>query len=89
MDTLYAVDGRFDFLHQRDIVAVAGSAMEVGAPERLLQILHIQKGPFANYLKDHLEQFGVRRDAQRQIGREIADEEQVTVLEVEATSVRE
>jgi len=89
LDTLYAVDDRFDFLRQRDIIAVADSARQAGAFERFLQILHIQKGPFVEYLRDHHEPFSIRHDAQRQIGREIADEEQVTILEVETTHVRD
>jgi hypothetical protein len=89
LDTLYAVDGRFDFLRQRDIVAVANSAREAGYPDRLLQILHIQKGPFADYLKEHGEPFDMRQAARRQVGREIADEEQVTIFEVETAYVRD
>jgi hypothetical protein len=83
MDTLYAADGRFDFLRQRDIVAVADSAQQAGEPERHLQILHIQRGPLANYIASNLSPYGIRFAAQRQIGREVADEEKVVILEVD------
>jgi hypothetical protein len=83
VDTLYAVDGRFDFLRQRDIVAVADSAQQAGEPERHLQILHIHKGSLANYVASNGSHFGIHFAAQRQIGREVADEEQVVILEVD------
>jgi hypothetical protein len=85
LDTLYAVDNRFDFLSQGDIVAVAESAREAGDADRLLQILHIHRGPFVEYLKDRRDHFGIRHNAMRQIGRDIDDEEPVTILEVERT----
>ena len=89
LDTLYAVDNRFDFLRQRDIIAVTGTARTPEESDRLLQILHIQKSPFLEYLNDHYGDFRIRQAAKRQIGREIADEEQVTILEVETTYVNE
>ena len=85
MDTLYAVDNRFDTLGQRDIIAVANSAKQPGEPDCFLQILHIQKGFFHEYLNDHHDKYRIRQAAKRQIGREIADEEQVIILEVETT----
>jgi hypothetical protein len=84
LDKLYALDDRFDFLRQRDVVAVADSAYSVDQSDRLLQVLYIRKGPFAEYLKDQPEPFGTRRDAKRQIGRDVADDEHVTILEVQA-----
>jgi hypothetical protein len=89
LDTLYAVDDKFDFLQQRDIVAVADSAREAGGPDRMLQILHIYKGPFVEYLKDRIDPFGIRHDARRKIGRDVVDEEQVTILEVEKFYARD
>lgn len=83
VDTLYAVDDRYDFLQQRDIVAVANSASQAGEPERYLQILHIQRGPLGDYIASNLSPFNIRFAAQRQIGREIADEERIVVLEVD------
>jgi hypothetical protein len=89
LDTLYALDDRFDFLHQRDIVAVADSAYSADHSDRLLQVLSIQKGPFAEYLKDQRDPYGIQHDAKRQIGREVADEEHVTILEVQVFHLRE
>jgi len=85
LDTLYAVDNRFDFLQQRDIIAVANSARESGASDRLLQIRHIQKGPLLEYLKYQHGDHRIRTAAKRQIGREIADDEHLTILEVATT----
>jgi hypothetical protein len=88
LNTLYAVDDRFDFLKQHDIVAVADSARQEGERERMLQILHIQKCSFREYFTDRLEHFSIRHDAKRQIGREVADEEQLTILDVEVFYAR-
>jgi hypothetical protein len=87
LDTLYAVDGRFDFLNQGDIIAVAGSAERSETSDRLLEVKHIQRCPFLEYLDDHHGSYRIREDAKRQIGREITDSEQVTILEVQGTSV--
>ena len=88
LDTLYAADNRFDFLRQRDIIAVANSAGKPSELEHLLEVRHIQKGSFIDYLNDHRGNYRVRQDAMRQIGREIADEEHLTILEVETTWLR-
>jgi hypothetical protein len=85
LDTLYAVDNRFDFLRQRDIIAVANSAGQSGGSDRFLQVLHVQKCSFIEYLNDHHADYRIRLAARRQVGREIADEEQLTILEVEVT----
>jgi hypothetical protein len=69
LDTLYAVDNRFDFLRPHDIIAVSDSSHQPGEPGRLLEIRHIQKGPFLEYLKDHVRAYSIRLAAQRQIGR--------------------
>ncbi len=88
LDALYAVDNRFDFLRQRDIIAVANSARRPDQSDVFLQIMHIQKGPFLEYLNDRND-YRIRQAAKRQIGREITDEEQVTILEVETTYMRQ
>jgi Restriction endonuclease len=85
LDTLFAVDDHLDFLQQRDIVAVAGSARPPAGIDRLIQVLHVQKCPFGEYLKGHQADHRVRQAAKRQIGRELADGEIVTILEIEAT----
>jgi hypothetical protein len=85
LDTLYAVDNRFDFLRQRDIIAVANSAGQSGGSDRFLQVLHVEKCSFIEYLNDHHGDYRIRLAARRQVGREIADEEQLTILEVDIT----
>jgi hypothetical protein len=89
LDTLYAVDDRFDSLRQRDIIAVADNGELPDAPQRRLLIKHIQKSRLLEYINDHDGNYHVRWAAQRQIGREIGDEELVTILEVEITYASE
>ena|SRR5438874_1044549 len=89
LDTLYAVDSRFDFLRPGDIVAVANTSRTPDESDRLLQILHVQKSPLPEYLNDHRGIYSIRKAAKRQIGREIGEEEQVTILEVQTTYLRD
>ena len=89
LDTLYAVDSRFAFLCPGDIIAVADTARTPDESDRLLQILHIQKSPLPEYLDDHDGDYRIKRAAKRQIGREIGEEEQVTILEVQTTYARD
>lgn len=81
LDTLFTLDDRFDFLRQRDVVGVDGLG------ERFLEVRHIYKGPFAQYLNRQSDQYNIRHAAKRQIGREVDGEDPVTVLEVESTFI--
>jgi hypothetical protein len=88
LNTLFALDGRFDFLQQRDIISVANSG-RAGYADHDIEVRHIYKGPFADYLNKQPETHTARQAAMRQIGREVGDEEQIAILEVEITYVRD
>jgi hypothetical protein len=87
LDTLFALDDRFDFLQQRDVVEVANSVRESYGSDRDIEVRHIYKGPFVQYLNEVPDKYSVREAAKRQIGREVGDDEPITVLEVEFTFV--
>ena len=70
LDTLYAVDSRFDFLRPGDIIAVADTARTPDEPDRLLQILHIETSSLPDYLNDNQGNYRIREMAKRQIGRD-------------------
>jgi hypothetical protein len=88
LDTLFALDDRFNFLQQRDIVRIANTARD-GMDDRLLEVRYIYKGPFALYLNEQFDQHSIRQAAKGQLGREIDRQDIVTVLEVDFTSIRD
>jgi hypothetical protein len=79
-DTLYALDARYDDLQPRDIVAVAGNT---SSDERLLRVTHVERTRIGSYLEDNPRAWEARRLASRQVGREIADDDEVTIVEVQ------
>jgi hypothetical protein len=85
-DTLYAIDDRYDFLQQRDIVPVAGTSQ---GGEHFLKVMYIQKSPFGAFLKNHPEAYKAKRFANQQIGREVGEVEEVTIVEVSRTHPHE
>ena len=88
LDTLFTLDDRFGFLRQRDVVGIANTARD-GLGDRFLEVRHIYKGPFAQYLNEQSDHYNTRQAAKRQIGREVDGEDLVTVLEVDFTHVRD
>jgi hypothetical protein len=89
LDELYAVDDRYDFLRQRDAIFIENSAKSPQEPDRALEVRHIYNGPLIDYLNDHPERYHIQQAARRQIGREVADNERLTILEVIPTWVSE
>ncbi|MGJ5155396.1 hypothetical protein [Bradyrhizobium sp. HKCCYLR1023] len=89
LDTLIAVDDRYNFLQQRDIVEIANSARQTNDRDSAVVVRYIHRGRLADYLKDQNDRYRVRETAKRQIGRQVDDEEQVTILEVDFAYVRD
>lgn len=85
LDELYAVDDRYAFLRQGDAICIENSSSSSQEPERAVEVRYIYKGPLLEYLNNHPESYRVRLAAKRQIGREVADDEQVTIVEVVPT----
>jgi len=89
LDTLIAVDGRYDSLQQRDIVEIANSARQGYDRDSAVVVRHVHRGLFSDYLKDQNDKYSVREAAKRQVGREVGDEEKITILEVEFAYIRD
>jgi len=77
-DTLFALDERYDKLKARQVIEIVG-----GKEPHFLRVTYATKTPFAEYVKHNSWIWNVRRLASQQVGRDVTDEDIVTVLEVE------
>lgn len=86
---LYAVDDRYDFLHPHDVVFLENTADSPQEPGRALEVRYVHKGTLIEYLSQHPESYRIRQTARSQVGRDIVDDEPITILEVDPTWVYE
>lgn len=77
----YDVDGKYEFLEQRDVIAVANSGADDNS-KYFMQITYKRCVKLEDFLRDsgdHAEYF--KREVQRQVGREVSPDELVTIFE--------
>ena len=86
LDTLFALDDRFDFLQQRDVVEVANSVRESYGSDRDRRRTSI-KVLLCSISMRYPTSIVCGKPQRVKIGREVGDDELITVLEVEFTFV--
>ncbi len=74
--SLFAFDDRYDFLAAREVIQLASTP---GTDEHFLRITHVAKTRYGDYLQDSDDQFAVQQLSRRQLGRDVEEDEQVTV----------
>jgi hypothetical protein len=67
----------------------SSSDRSAGEAEITLEVRHVAKMPLAKYLSDFWDKYRLRQAATRQVGREINDQDELTILEVERTCIRD
>lgn len=83
MRTLYAVDDRFDFLAVADVIGIEGTEGKLGTPSEpiLIQITHKRTVPGEVFLENLKDEPTLTYDSRQQIGREVAENDQLRILE--------
>lgn len=76
LDALYAADDRYSHLRPRDVVSVTDY------PDADLQVTHVYKESIGAYLGASSNEYRVRNDIRRQLGRAIEDSEVISIYEV-------
>ena len=77
-DILFAIDDRYGFLNPRDYVKVEGRP-----DEAYLLVTFVCRTAFGDYVDKSYRSYRLRSFAERQVGRKLADDDVVTVVEVE------
>jgi hypothetical protein len=77
---LYAVDGRYKKLKQRDVVSLKGAAPKSGE-QPFLQITYVGYAKVGEYLNETREPYKYRSAIRQQVGKEVADDDSITYLE--------
>lgn len=83
LDTLYSVDGAFDFLEEADVIGIEGTQDKVsgtGGPT-LIQITNKSKIAGKAFLAGLKDDPGLKHRVQEQIGREVAEKDQLRIVE--------
>jgi hypothetical protein len=87
MQTLYAIDDRFDFLAVTDVIGIAGTEGKVGTPGEpiLIQITHKRIMPGKAFLESLKDDPTLMHEVRQQIGREVAENDQLRIVEFKTT----
>lgn len=80
VDVLFDVDGKYAFLKPRDAILVAGA--DSNNEQSFIEITHRYETTAGEYLKKHKE-LRVKENLERQVGRNIKDDEILNVFEFE------
>jgi hypothetical protein len=85
--TLYAVDDRLDFLAVADVIGIAGTEGKLGTPGEpiLIQITHKRMIPGKAFLESLEDDPTVMHEVRQQIGREVAENDQLRIVEFKTT----
>lgn len=79
-ETLYAFDASYDFLKESDLIEVAGFD---ASDERFAQVTWKGRLPLGVYLAGVAEPWRARMHLKKQFEREIQDDEEITVIEID------
>jgi hypothetical protein len=87
MQTFYAVDDRFDFLAVADVISIAGTEGKLGTPGEpiLIQITHKRMVSGQAFLESLMDDPSLMHEVRQQIGREVAENDQLRILEFKTT----
>lgn len=87
VQTLYAVDERFDFLAVADVIGIEGTEGKLGTPGEpiLIQITHKRMMLGKAFLESLKDDPTLMYEARQQIGREVAENDQLRILEFKPT----
>jgi hypothetical protein len=87
MQILYAVDDRFDFLSVADVIAIEGTEGKPGTPGEptLIQITHKRMLPGKAFLESLKDDPTLMYETRQQIGRDVAENDQLRILEFKIT----
>lgn len=87
LNTLYDVDGRYDFLAEADVIAVEGPQEEGGrsGEPTLIQITNKQTITGKDFLDSLIDDPTLNHRVKEQIGREVSETDQLRVLEFKVT----
>ena len=87
MRMLYAVDDRFDFLAVADVVGIAGTEGKLGTPGEpiLIQVTHKRTVSGKAFLESLVDDPSLMHEVRQQIGREVAENDQLRILEYKTT----
>jgi hypothetical protein len=79
LDTIYATDGRYDFLNSRDLIQIENLGEE--PEEEFIQITHKFKANVKVYIEQSLKSYKTKRDIELQLGRTPSDNEEINIYE--------
>jgi hypothetical protein len=87
MQTLYAIDDRFDFLAVADVIGIAGTEGKLGTAGEpiLIQITHKRTMPGKAFLEWLVNEPSLMHEVRQQIGREVAESDELRILEFKMT----
>ena len=87
IQALYAVDDRFDFLGVADVIGIAGTAGKPGSSGEpiLIQITHKRTVPGNAFVKSLIDDPTMLHEVRQQIGRELAEDDELRILEFKVT----
>lgn len=80
----YDVDGKYEFLEQRDVIPVANSASQV-APKAYIQITYKRSISLKDYLKETEDGEYIKAEIERRVGRKVQPKEVITIFEFKRT----
>lgn len=79
VDTIYETDGKYDFLHPKDVISIADTN---GKSEKLyIQITQKFKAKIKDYLEQVGEEFRIRQAIEQQLDRQFKDSEEINIYE--------
>jgi hypothetical protein len=83
MQTLYAVDDRFDFLAVADVIGIAGTEGKLGTAGEpiLIQITHKRTISGKEFLANLIDEPTLMHEVRHQVGRDVAEDDQLRILE--------
>jgi hypothetical protein len=90
LQALYAVDDRFDFLAVADVIGIAGTEGKLGSSGEpiLIQITHKRTTPGKAFLESLIDDPTLMHEVRLQIGREVAEHDELRILEFKLTYQR-
>lgn len=79
LNTVYDVDGKYDFLNSRDVIQIDSKGTEI--KENFIQITHKFKAIVKDYVKQSIEPYKTKRSIELQLGRIPTDNEEINIYE--------
>jgi hypothetical protein len=88
MNTLYCVDGRLDVLAVTDVIAVEGPEGRTRGSDEpvLIQITNKRMMTGKAFLQSLLDDPSLKQQVEEQVGREVAEDDQLRIVEFKVTS---